>query len=429
MFKLVNSFHLSLVLAIALLTACSQTTNTGGVSKQQEIVAQVGLRPLYLVEKLPTGRLKTELEQCRDNQFYRHDFSIGHRGAPLQFPEHTRESYQAAIDSGAGVLECDVIFTKDQELVCRHSQCDLAETTNILEIPELAAKCRQPFKPADPALGRQAIAQCCTSDITLAEFQQLKGKMDGVNRQATTVAEYLKGTPNWRTDLYAATGTLMTHRDSIEMFKAARVKMTPELKAPMVDMPFNGFSQQDYADKMIDEYRQQGVTPSRVYPQSFNLKDIKYWLAKHPSYGAQAVYLDDRYENNQTGVAVFDHMNPQTWSPSMTELAEQGVTILAPPLWVLLTTNDHGQIVPSAYALAAKAAGLELITWTLERSGQLSQQQGGWYYQSIHQAINGEGDTYQVLDVLARQVGVSAIFSDWPATVTYYANCVNLPAK
>ena len=172
-------------------------------------------------------------------------------------------------------MECDVTFTKDQELVCRHSQCDLAETTNILENPELAAKCRQPFKPADPALGSQASAQCCTSDITLDEFKQLKGMMDGVNRQATTVAEYLKGTPNWRTDLYAATGTLMTHRDSIEMFKAAGVKMTPELKAPMVTMPFKGFSQQDYADKMINEYRQQGVSPSRVYPQSFNLKDIQ----------------------------------------------------------------------------------------------------------------------------------------------------------
>ena len=31
-----------------------------------------------------------------------------------------------------------------------------------------------------------------------------------------------------------------------------------------------------------------------------------------------------------------------------------------------------------------------------------------------------------VLDVLARNVGILGIFSDWPATVTYYANCMNL---
>ena len=30
------------------------------------------------------------------------------------------------------------------------------------------------------------------------------------------------------------------------------------------------------------------------------------------------------------------------------------------------------------------------------------------------------------LDVLAQQVGIKAMFSDWPATVTYYANCMGL---
>jgi len=30
------------------------------------------------------------------------------------------------------------------------------------------------------------------------------------------------------------------------------------------------------------------------------------------------------------------------------------------------------------------------------------------------------------LDVLAQQVGIEGIFSDWPATVTYYASCMGL---
>ena len=33
---------------------------------------------------------------------------------------------------------------------------------------------------------------------------------------------------------------------------------------------------------------------------------------------------------------------------------------------------------------------------------------------------------YKALDVLARKVGIVGIFSDWPATVTYYANCMGL---
>jgi len=33
---------------------------------------------------------------------------------------------------------------------------------------------------------------------------------------------------------------------------------------------------------------------------------------------------------------------------------------------------------------------------------------------------------YKALDVLARQVKVIGLFSDWPGTVTYYANCMGL---
>ena len=32
----------------------------------------------------------------------------------------------------------------------------------------------------------------------------------------------------------------------------------------------------------------------------------------------------------------------------------------------------------------------------------------------------------QVIDVLARDVGVLGIFSDWPAATTFYANCAGL---
>jgi hypothetical protein len=55
---------------------------------------------------------------------------------------------EAAATMGAGICECDVTVTKDRERVCRHSQCDLATTTNILTIPEFAAKCSKPFTPA-----------------------------------------------------------------------------------------------------------------------------------------------------------------------------------------------------------------------------------------------------------------------------------------
>ena len=32
----------------------------------------------------------------------------------------------------------------------------------------------------------------------------------------------------------------------------------------------------------------------------------------------------------------------------------------------------------------------------------------------------------RALDALAQDVGVAGVFSDWPATVTFYANCMGL---
>ncbi|MBB1448801.1 glycerophosphodiester phosphodiesterase, partial [Pseudoalteromonas sp. SG41-6] len=293
----------------------------------------------------------------------------------------------------------------------------------ILAIPELAAKCSVPFTPADPANGIAASAKCCTSDISLAEFLTLKGKMDGANTSATTVADYMDGTPSWRTDLYATSGTLLTHKQSITLFKELGVKMTPELKSPQVSMPFDGMTQTQYAQKMIDEYTQMDVPANRVYPQSFNLADVKYWINSNPEFAAQSVYLDGRDSD-----AGFDPNNADTWQPSMEQLFADGVKIIAPPMWMLLTIDNDNNITPSQYAIDAKAAGLNIIAWSLERSGPLNEG-GGYYYQSIADVINNDGDMMTVVDVLAQDVGVMGIFSDWPATVSYYASCTKMPVS
>ena len=211
----------------------------------------------------------------------------------------------------------------------------------------------------------------------------------------------------------------MTHAESIELFKSLGAKFTPELKSPSVEMPFEGFSQADYAQKLIDEYKAAGIPASDVFAQSFNLDDILYWIENEPEFGKQAVYLDDSY--NREG---FDHNDPATFEPSMRELAEKGVRYIAPPMWMLVTL-DNGEIVPSAYAREARAAGLKLITWTLERSGPLTTG-GGWYYQSIKDVTDSDATAFELLDVLAQDVRIEGIFSDWPATVTYYANCMGL---
>jgi len=402
-------------LTAAALTACAlpalgDTADTG--------TAQIdyGPRPLFLVEAMKDSPLKEKLLSCAGQSPERSDFSIGHRGAPLLFPEHTVESNVAAARMGAGILECDVTFTKDKELVCRHAQNDLHTTTDIL-LTDLSGTCVTPFIPASG--DTEATAECRTSELTLAEFQTLTPKMDSADKTATTPEEYQGGIASWRTNLFTADATLMTHAESIELFKSLGAKFTPELKTPSVEMPFDGFSQQDYAQKLVDEYKVAGIPAEDVWLQSFNLEDVLYWIEAEPEFGAQAVYLDDSYN-----IDGFDAMDPTTYPDSMQSLYDRGVRYIAPPLWMLVT-SEAGQIVPSAYAKEAQAAGLNIITWTLERSGPLGDG-GGWYFQSIVDVTDNDGVYYDLLHVLAQDVGVVGVFSDWPATVTYYANCMGL---
>jgi len=397
----------SLVVPLFLISnlACAQNT-------------QYGVRPFYLIDAMKEGALKSKLKSCFGNTPQRTSFSIAHRGAPLEFPEHTVQSNKAAALMGSGIFECDVTFTKDKQLVCRHAQNDLQATTNIL-LTNLHEKCTKTFAPAVGA--EPALAECRTTDITLEEFKTLRGKMDGFNKNANDIQSYMAGTPSWRTELYSESGgTLLTHQESIALFKQFGGKFTPELKEAVVPMPYLGFTQDQYAQALINDYKQAGISPKDVFPQSFNLNDVIYWIQNEPEFGKQAIYLDGRYE--QKG---FNAAQPELLRPTMQELYAKGVRYIAPPIWVLLTTGSNGEIIPSAYARAAKDAKLNIITWSLERDGPMTKG-GGWYHQSIKSAIHSDGQIYEVLDVLAQQVGVKGVFSDWPATVTYYANCMGL---
>jgi glycerophosphoryl diester phosphodiesterase len=375
---------------------------------------QLGPRPFYLVDGLDAGPLKERLSQCKDGPFRTTDFSIGHRGAALQFPEHTRESYEAAARMGAGIVECDVTFTRDGELVCRHAECDLHTTTNIVATP-LNALCTVPWS------GPNSNPRCCASDLTLAEFKSLTGKMDASVPGAATPQGFLGGTAPWRTDLYTGRGTLLTLRESIALNERNRVKHTPELKegdAARIAQVFG--SQAAYAQKVVDVLEAADVDPRHVWLQSFNKADVLYWVRNAPEFGRQAVYLDSVDPTANPPVP------PQT-NAQLLELRQQGVRYFAPPIPALLAVDAGDRIVPSSYAQAIRGFGFKIITWTLERSDLRRGAAGAGFYYAFDpqgRAVRKDSDIYKALDALARQVKIVGLFSDWPATVTFYANCM-----
>ncbi len=391
------------------------------------LTVQLGSRPFYLVQEMDPGPLKEELQECAAKRVHYHPnlFSIGHRGAPLQFPEHTKESYVAAARMGAGILECDVTFTGDGELVCRHAQCDLHTTTDIVARPDLRAKCAVP-----PEIGQVtgkllngSEIRCCTSNLTLAEFKSLNGKMDASNPNATTVDGYLNATADFRTDLYSTNGALLSHAESIALFNELGTGFAPELKKgdpDDINLVFPNGGQVEYARKIIQEYIAARIDPNRVWAQSFNIADVNQWIAEFPQFGKQAVFLDGRDVQQLA-------MHPPSL-PEFVALKQSGVNIIAPPMPVLLKSGG-GAINPSNYAKRAKKAGLDIISWTTERSGRILEsgpEGGDFYYQTTLGAIKNDGDILRTIDVLAQGVGIIGLFSDWPATTTFYANCANV---
>lgn len=383
---------------------------------------QLGPRPFFLVDGMSPGNLKNKLRQCKDGPFYRTDFSIGHRGAALQFPEHTKESYEAGARQGAGIVECDVTFTKDGKLVCRHSDCDLHTTTNVVAIPDLNEKCSVPWTGPPPA----PAPKCCTWNFTLDEFRMLQGKMDASAPSATTAQGYLGGTASWRTDLYTSRGTLLTLKQSLKLNEKNGVGHTPELKGgDPVEIATVFQNQAGYSQAILDVLRDSEVDPRRVWLQSFDVRDILYWIDEDPEFGRQAVYLLD-YDAALDDIVIQPPYDAMPRAQYFRMLKRRGVRIVAPPIPALLKVNAAGKIVPSPLAKNFGDMGFDIITWTAERSDlRQGASKAGYYYDfdPTGQAVKTDGDVFLTLDALAKDVRVLGIFSDWPATVTYYANC------
>jgi glycerophosphoryl diester phosphodiesterase len=157
-----------------------------------------------------------------------------------------------------------------------------------------------------------------------------------------------------------------------------------------------------------------------VWPQSFTYDDIVYWLENDKEFGAQAVYLQE-----------FD--TPEDLAAGMKNLSTAraaGVNIISPALPMLLAIGgpDNNTIVESEYSKAIKANGMDIIAWTFERSGPLAtvKSREEYYFNTIANITHYDGQYFEVLDVLANQIGVKGLFTDWASTVTYFANCFDL---
>jgi glycerophosphoryl diester phosphodiesterase len=74
--------------------------------------------------------------------------------------------------------------------------------------------------------------------------------------------------------------------------------------------------------------------------------------------------------------------------------------------------------------ICSDEAPVAVIASTWLSSISSMQAKNNFYYQSTLPALTNDGDILRNIHILAQDVGVIGLFSDWPGTVTYYANCM-----
>ena len=215
-------------------------------------------------------------------------------------------------------------------------------------------------------------------------------------RTATTVAQYLGGTPNFRTDLYSTCGTLMTHAESIELIDGLGRQVHARAQgAERADAVRGRLHPGDV--RAADDRRVQGGAASRRAACSRSRStcdDVLYWLAQRAAPSASRPCSSTIASTRRAATTPRSPAWPSSprracrssrrrcgrWSSSTPATASSRRSTRSPP-------RQQGS-TSSPGRSSARAARDAAAATTTSRS---------------RRAINNDGDTYTVLDVLAQQ--------------------------
>jgi glycerophosphoryl diester phosphodiesterase len=85
----------------------------------------------------------------------------------------------------------------------------------------------------------------------------------------------------------------MTHAESIMLIDSYGLDFSLECKTLSMKLPYEGYTQAQFAQDIIDEYKEAGIHYSRVWPQSFLIDDIYYWIKAEPDFAKRTIFLDE----------------------------------------------------------------------------------------------------------------------------------------
>ena len=291
---------------------------------------------------------------------------IAHRGFPGLRHEHTRSSYDLAIDEGTDYIEPDVVATKDGHLVVRHEN-EISGTTDVANHLEFAD--RKTTKTIDGS----SLTGWFTEDFTLAELKSLRTReripqirphnTELPGEQILTFDEVVQ---------VAAEGTAR---------RGTTVGIYVETKHPSY---FAGIGL-DLNDLLIDALERHGLNTAAapVIVQSFESGNLRDFDARSPLFLVRLISPKQRGElDNLDDIASF-------------------ADAIGPHKDLVIPRDEAGRLEqPTGLVERSHAAGLDVHIWTMRDEPSF-----------LPAGCTPEEEYTAYFDA-----GIDGLFSDWTTT-------------
>ena len=172
-----------------------------------------------------TGRSRRSCSQCRGAVRAHRRSRSAHRGAPLQFPEHTKEVLRGGRAHGRRHRRVRRDLHQGPAARLPPRPVRPAHDHQHPGRPRARREVQRALHAGRPGDRGKASAQVLHERPHAGRVQDLSGKMDAVDPTRPRSRSTWAARARWRTDLYASCGTLLTHDESIELIKRLGVEV------------------------------------------------------------------------------------------------------------------------------------------------------------------------------------------------------------
>lgn len=270
---------------------------------------------------------------------------VAHRGASGYRPEHTRASYELAVELGADFIEPDLVMTRDGVLVDRHEP-DVSETTDVADHPELVDRRRTKLVDGERVTG------WFTEDLTLAELRTLRAR---------------ERLPDLRSREYDDHFGVLTFEECLELREALSDKagrpigIMPEVKHPTY-LHEHGL---DPGTELVRMVRDHGLDDPQapLWVQCFEPTFLAELRRRHGFRAATILLTEAKgapWDLHEWGTPYEELLTPE----GLTELAGTVDGIAPAKEQVVPRSEDDTLAEPTLLVRDAHAAGLLVVPWT-----------------------------------------------------------------